>query len=835
MDLKSLLSHWRSDPQIGQNIVSWQVIPRRNADLWDMPDGMNPALSSVLLKQGINQLYSHQAAAFQQVNEGRNIAIVTGTASGKTLCYNLPVLNRILEDPHSHALFIFPTKALAQDQLTHLAQFSGLPGKPIIANIYDGDTAQQSRQMIRKTSQIILTNPDMLHNGILPHHTIWKEFFSTLKYVVIDEMHIYRGVFGSHVANVLRRLKRIAAFYGAYPQFILTSATIANAQQLAEKLVEELVALIDQDGSPSGQRNFLLYNPPLVDEALGLRKSSLQEATMLGSQLIRSGCQTILFGRSRRAIELLLTNLRNQNPDLPDSALRGYRSGYLRQERREIEQGLRNNTVQAVAATSALELGIDIGNLDAALIVGYPGSIAAARQQAGRAGRRNNTSLAVMITAANPMDQYLALHPEYFYERNPEQALIEPNNLLILLQHIRSAAFELPFSSGDTFGKIDPYTLAAYLELLSASGELHAQNNRFYWVSDQYPAAGISLRNASPDVISIVLDAGDQAIPQTIGHVDRSSAFWMVHPEAVYIHEAQPYYVQSLDLETGVAHLKQQTLDYFTEPKRKTTIEDHQAIKIASTSGAEKFFGNLTIVDQVVGYRKIRWFTQEHLGGGEVDLPPTRLETVGYWLGISENVVEKLRSQMQWNADPNDYGHSWEKTRLQVLDRDGRRCRVCGISESLQPLHVHHIQPFRTFTTLEAANALSNLVTLCPTCHKLAEQSIRIRSGLAGVTYLLGNLAPLILMCDNEDIGILSEPQSALAGGQPAIVFYDNVPGGIGLSEHLFERHHDLVSQGFETILACPCSDGCPTCVGPIGAEGFGGKSEALALLKEMV
>lgn len=834
MELKTLLSRWRSDPAIGQNIISWQVIPARSASFEDFPYGLDPAFHSILQQKGFLHLYSHQFSSFIHAANGENIAVVTGTASGKTMCYNLPVINTLLNQTAAHALYIFPTKALAQDQFTTLLDLSHALPKPFYPNIYDGDTPQQSRQLIRKTAQIILTNPDMLHTGILPHHTAWKEFFSTLRFVVIDEMHTYRGVFGSHVAIVIRRLKRIANFYGANPQFILTSATIANPRELAEKLIEQPVTLIDHDGSPSGQRHFLIYNPPLVDEQLGLRKSSLMEGTMLAGQLISSGFQTIIFGRSRRMIELLLTNLRDQLPDQSDTSLRGYRSGYLRQERREIEEGLRNSSVRAVTATSALELGIDIGNLDASVIVGYPGSIAATRQQAGRAGRRNNTSLAVLLTSANPMDQYLAQHPEYFFERSPEQALIEPGNLLILLQHIRCAAFELPFSAGDSFGKVDPAALTAFLELLSQSGELHSQNQRFFWVADQYPAAGISLRSASPDVISLVLEHDLTTIPQTIGQVDRSSACWMVHPEAVYIHEAQPYYVRDLDLEMGIAHLNQIVLDYYTEPRRKTTIQDHLVLRQAPVYGGLNYFGNLTIQDQVIGYRKRRWFTQEHIGGGEVNLPPTTLETVGYWLGISEALVQKLRAQMLWNGDSNNYGPHWDRIRQQVLDRDGHLCRACGVPELIQPLHVHHVQPFRTFTTLDAANALSNLVTLCPACHKLAEQSMRIRSGLAGLTYVLGNLAPLILMCDSEDIGVLSDPQSELTDGQPTMVIYDNIPGGIGLSDRLFEQHAVLIQQGYETVAHCPCQDGCPTCVGPIGEEGYGGKAETLALLEAL-
>lgn len=834
MTINALLSRWRSEPTIANNIVSWQVQPQRQAILEPFPEFTNPILHALLSHQGISNLYTHQTQAFNQLYQGQNVAIVTATASGKTLCYNLPVLNTLLEQPKACALYLFPTKALTQDQLSNLRALTGqLPSEhPITANIYDGDTPTNARPVIRKTSNIILTNPDMLHTGILPHHTAWHEFFGALRYIVIDEMHTYRGVFGSHVANLIRRLKRIAQFYGAQPQFILTSATIANPAELAQKLIEAPVVLIDQDGAPQGQRHFLIYNPPFVDEQLGLRKSSLFEGTNITGEIIKAGFQTIVFGRTRRTIELILTYLRDKFPNLPPDTLRGYRSGYLRQERREIEEGLRKGTVRAVAATSALELGIDIGDLEAAVIIGYPGSIAAARQQAGRAGRKKNTALAVLVTAANAMDQYLAQHPEYFFERSPEQALIEPNNLLILLGHIRCAAFELPFTDGQSFGTLNPETLKNFLKLLANSGELHEQNQRYYWLADQYPAGNISLRSVSPDNITLIVP--DQHASQTIGQVDRVSANWMVHPEAVYIHEGQPYFVDRLDLETGSAHLRPATLDYYTEPRLHTTIENHLAQVHTQAQGCQKSFGELTVVSQVVAYRKIRWFTHEHIGGGEVDLPPTRLETVGYWLGIDEGVIQQLRDQMLWNADANDYGRNWPALKQKVLDRDEHRCKACSTPGSVTPLHVHHIQPFKTFTSLEAANALHNLITLCPVCHRQAEQNTRIRSGLAGIRYVLGNLAPLLLMCDREDIGVHADPQSPLGDGQPTLVIYDNIPGGLGLSERLYEQHGLLIQQGLDTIAACPCQDGCPTCVGPIGEDGYGGKKEALALLKAL-
>lgn len=835
MSLKSLLSRWRSDPTISENIVAWQTQPPKAATFFDFPDYLHPEIIEVLEAKGIRQLYTHQYDSLTATMEGNNIAVATDTASGKSYCYLLPILNELLNNPESKALLLYPTKALTQDQFIQInslcAQIQAF--KRINVHIYDGDTPTNERQFIRNNGNLILTNPDMLHTGILPHHTAWYQFFSSLKYVVIDEMHTYRGVFGSHFANLIRRLKRITHFYNAYPHFILTSATIANPGELAEKLIEEEVTLIDRDGAPQGQRHFMIYNPPMIDQKLGIRKSSLTEGTKIASEVIQNGIQTIIFGRTRRIIELILTYLRNTQTDFDPSEIRGYRSGYLQTDRREIEEGLRSGKVRAVAATSALELGIDIGDLEAAILIGYPGSISASRQQAGRAGRKSNVSLAILITAANAMDQYLAMHPEYFFERSPEQALIESNNLLILMQHIRSAAFELPFKSGQCFGKLSGDLLSQFLILLTQAKELHQQGDTFYWTADKYPAADISLRSASPDMI--LLQVGTPNGKQSIGQVDRASSYWMVHPEAIYIHEGQAYQVDQLDLEKSKAILHPAEMDYFTEPHQEISIVAYQTLYQTNSIGCVKYYGSLQIQSQVVAYRKLRWFTREHIGGGQVDMPPCQLDTVGYWLSINETVVNELRKELLWNADANDYGKDWQRIRSKVLERDGYHCKVCGASDVLQPLHVHHIQPFKTFVSLEAANALSNLITLCPACHRQAEQSIRIRSGLAGMSYVLSSLAPLLIMCDSEDIGVHAEVQSQLGDNQPTIVIYDNIPGGIGLSERLYDQHLLLLRQAMETVQACPCIDGCPSCVGPIGEAGYGGKKETLALLKALI
>jgi DEAD/DEAH box helicase domain-containing protein len=833
--IKTILNRWRSHPNIAQNVVEWRVLSAKPASYGEFPENMSKGFSEKIKALGIQALYEHQLQAFDAVTQGYNIAVVSGTASGKTFCYNLPVIDSLLKQPEGRALYLFPTKALAQDQLTNIhrifEQFEYFDSYD--ANIYDGDTPQNKRISIRKDAKIVLSNPDMLHTGILPHHTAWKDFFTALRYIVIDEMHAYRGVFGSHVANVIRRLKRVCRFYGSQPQFILTSATIANPQDLAERLIEKPIKIIDADGSPHGERHFLIYNPPLVDKKLGIRQSSLLEGSSLAGELLAEDIQTIVFGRTRRSIELILTYLRQRDLEGRPNQVRGYRSGYLAKERRAIEEGLRRGEVKGVVATSALELGIDIGGIDASVLIGYPGSIAATRQQAGRAGRKLAPSLSILVTSANAMDQYLARHPDYFFDRSPERALIAPNNLLILLQHIRCAAFELPFEKGEGFGAIPAERVQTFLEWLSEAGELLQQDDRFYWMADQYPAAEISLRNVTPDQVTLILKGSYQH--KTIGQVDRASAYWMVHPDAVYLHEGTSYLVENLDLEAGAAYLREVSIDYYTRADEETQVEAKQLLKKERVIGAEKSLGEILVTTKVVGYRKIRWFTHEFLGGGKVDLPPTQLSTIGYWVSLTDQTVAKLREQMMWNAEANDYGPDWDEIRARVLNRDGGRCQVCGTTGFMRPLHVHHIQPFRGFATRETANQLQNLITLCPTCHRKAETQVRIRSGMAGLSYLLHNLAPLLLMCDGEDIGVHYDPNATIGEGQPTVVLYDNIPGGLGLSENLYEMHRDLLLQAFDVVSHCECEDGCPSCVGPIGEEASGGKEETLAILKALI
>jgi len=838
MSLETLLNGWRNDPRMVENLTVWRSDPARQAVFDALPDDLPAVLRESLLRQGISRLYRHQAQAWRAARGGENFLLTTGTASGKSLAFHLPALTAALENPQARALYLFPTKALAQDQLSALSGWL-FPPEPaaralprsLMPQLYDGDTPASRRSSIRSAARLLFTNPDMLHTGILPHHTAWSEFFGGLAFVILDEAHVYRGVFGSHVANLLRRLKRVAAFYGARPQFLLASATVGNPREFGEKLIEAPLTLIDQDASGRGERHFLLYNPPLVDESLGLRKGLLSETARLARELEQQRLQTVVFARSRRSVELLLADLnRDQNP-----GLRGYRSGYLAAQRREIETGLRQGTVQTVIATTALELGIDIGGLGAALLAGWPGSVASFRQQAGRAGRGLEPALAVLVASSAPLDQFLAHHPEYFLQRVAEQALLDPDHLLILLNHLRCALFELPFGANETFGAISASLLADLLAFLIAEGQAHASAGKTFWMSDAYPAASVSLRSASPSRVLIQTDAER---PQAIGEVDAESAPWMVHPGAVYLHEGQQYFIHNLNLEKGVALASPANLGYYTEPLRQSRVELLAERESAGAHG----WGDLRVTRQVVGFRKIQWESRETLGEEELDLPPQEMETTGFWLGMDPQTVEALSREGLWSNAPNDYGPEWPRLRESVRARDGFRCQSCGAPEKNRQHDVHHKIPFRFFmrgaddvhARRSQANRPENLVTLCPSCHHQAEQNVRIRSGMAGLGYLLAQLAPLFLLCDPADLAVHLEPQAGAGWANPALIFYEPLPAGIGFSERLFSLRGELLARAWQALIECPCADGCPSCVGPGGENGSGGKPETRALLEKM-
>lgn len=847
--LQRLIHRWRSDPSVGANVTEWRLIPAQAAKFAPFPAELHPDLIEALTRRGITALYIHQAEAFTRAQRGEHVMVVAASAGGKSLCYHLPILDALIKNSGARALYLFPTKALAQDQFNSLNNLiHALPdprtteGLPI--STYDGDTPNRLRPTIRSVARLLITNPDMLHVGILPHHTEWSIFFRHLHFVVIDEAHIYRGVFGSHLANVLRRLRRIAAFYGARPQFILATATLANPQEFASRLIEDKVSIVDEDGSARGPKHFVIYNPPLTDERLGLRRSALQESVRLADDLLAYGIQTIVFGRSRRTVELILRYLR-ESPNVSisienkDEAIRGYRSGYLPAHRREIESGLRAGVVRLVAATNALELGVDIGGLGAAILVGYPGTISAAWQQAGRAGRGQEPAMALLIATSDPLDQFLANHPAYFWGRSVEHALINPDNILILLDHIRCAAFELPFEQNEVFGNLPPDQVKEFLEFLVNQHVLHASGGRYFWMADQYPAQSVSLRSASAD--SVLLQAWEEDHAMIIGQIDRHSALWMTHPGAIYLHEAQMYLVEELDLSKNFAQLRPVESDYYTLPRSETTVQHLETFAEEQINGVIKAHGELQVMRQVVGYQKVRWYTHEILAVEALDLPPTELLTTGYWLTLEDSIVDTLREEGLWRNDPNDYGANWEIQRERARRRDGFRCQVCGAPEQGRSHDVHHRQPFRLFPSYLQANQLENLVTLCPNCHHRAEATVRVRSGLAGLGYIMGHLAPFFLMCDPTDLGVHVDPASPLAAGKPAVVMYDMTPGGIGLSTRLYDLQDELLARAAEQIADCPCTDGCPSCVGPGGAglagtplpgeATYGGKMETQAIL----
>jgi DEAD/DEAH box helicase domain-containing protein len=824
MPLSLILNQWKKDPGIGPNFSAWITVPKRDPQWSPFPSNLDPRISSFLEAGGIDKLYQHQKFSWDKISTGCNIILSTGTASGKSLAYQLPVLNEIFKNKESTALLLFPTKALARDQLAWFDQFSEITAKP-----YDGDTPHNQRKLIRENAQIIISNPDMLHLGILPYHTSWAKFFSELKYVVLDEIHIYRGVFGSHVANLLRRLKRITNHYGSYPQYILSSATIGNPYELGHALLETDLSLIDEDTSARGEKHFLVYNPPIIDPKLGYRASLQGEMIRLAADLIEAGLQTIIFGRSRRSVEFMLSRLK-ERLTLPDNSLQSYRSGYLAEQRRKLESGLRSGEIKCITATTALELGVDIGGLDASLLAGYPGTIAGTWQQAGRSGRGERPSLSVLALSSTPLDQYIALHPDYLLLSNPERALINPDNLLIVLDHIKCAAYELPFGHNEPYGAYDISQTSEILSVLEQQNYLHKSENGHYWMSDAYPSADVSLRATSHQQIALrkTDDAGQVSL---LGEVDYESAFWMVHPGAIYLHQGEFYYVEELDLDSLKASLIPTTGEYYTEAVKLVDFELLEPHGEDNIPGGIKHFGEIQVTSQVDAYKRINWERYELLGVEPLDLPPIQLNSMGFWLSLSEDTELQLRNIRAWNSSPNDYGPNWKTIRQSVLQRDKFTCISCSQHQPSSSLHVHHIEPLRSYSSFQEANQLSNLISLCPTCHRRAESVVRVKSGISGLGYLLHNLAPLILMCDPGDLSYHTDFAFPLSHGRPAILLYEHIPAGIGFSRYLYENISDLLEMAKNVVHACPCEDGCPGCVGPGGELGSGGKIETREIL----
>ena len=624
---------WMADPESPVRAIRRQ--PAKAGVFAEFPETLAPQLKKSLISRGIQQLYSHQAEAFGHAVAGRNVVVVTPTASGKTLCNNLPVLERLIGDPGARAMYLFPTKALAEDQLAEFQAVVDATGSELRAFTYDGDTPQDARRAIRERANVVLTNPDMLHAGILPHHTKWAKAFENLRYIVIDELHSYRGVYGSHLANVLRRLKRVCEFYGSSPQFICCSATIANPKELAEALTGMPFELVAENGAPSGEKYVVFYNPPVVNKALGIRRGYLNETRRIARELLDRNQQTLVFANSRLATEILLTYLKDDY-----SGVRGYRGGYLPKERREIEHKLREGDIRAVVATNALELGIDIGSLDAVVMAGYPGTIASTWQRAGRAGRRQTTALAVLVASSAPLDQYIVEHPEYFFERPPEQAFINPDNLEILLNHMKCAAFELPVRDGEKFGAGHTgHDTGEMCQFLADLKLLHHSSGSWHWTSDSYPADAVSLRSISSDNFVVVDITGDHRI---IGEVAFTAALTTLHEKAIYLHDARQYQVERFDYDGRKAYVRHVDSDYFTDAIDYTQVKELEAFESAEINGAGAAHGDVRMNRQIVGFKKVKFYTMENVGSGHLSMPEQEMHTTAFWLHFPEVFLAKF-------------------------------------------------------------------------------------------------------------------------------------------------------------------------------------------------
>jgi DEAD/DEAH box helicase domain-containing protein len=773
-------------------------LPALAASFAPYPDGTDARLISGLAARGIEQLYTHQAEAFGHVLGGRNVVTITPTASGKTLCYNAPVLNAILQDPAARALYLFPTKALAQDQLAELHALSEIithgTDREIGVFTYDGDTPSDARRAIRGRAHVVLSNPDMVHSGILPHHPRWAKLFENLRFVVIDELHAYRGVFGSHLGNILRRLQRICRHYGSDPIFICSSATIANPRELAEGLTGRPFELVERNGAPRGEKFFLFVNPPVVNAQLGIRRSYLAEARRVSLEFLKHNLQLILFAQSRLAVEILTTYLKDAFHGPPGAAdvVRGYRGGYLPNRRREIERGLREGQVRAVVSTNALELGIDIGALDVSVMAGYPGTIAATWQRAGRAGRRTTRSAAVLVASSAPIDQFIVRNPSYFFDASPEHALINPDNLHILLDHVKCAAFELPFRIDEQFGvegRRDAVDLQAVLSVLGEEGFVHLADGQWNWTNESYPADAVSLRSVSSDNFVVVDCTNGERV---IGETDFTSGPSTLHEKAIYLLEGQLFQVERFDFDGRKAYLRAVDCDYYTDAITYTkvtildTFESGSGIRDGGSdqladpgsripdpeSYAVRSHGEVHVVSRVVGFKKIKFYTNENVGSGELDLPEQQMHTSSYWLTIPAGIMATL-----------------------PFAGDDRR------------------------------------------------------DGVVGLAFAMKNIAQLLLMCDGHDIGLSvdggSLDRSTRTGGiggvpealatDPNIFIYDNYPGGIGFSRPLYEMHGLLLERTGELIAGCPCSSGCPSCVGPEGNTGPHAKQVASRILERLL
>ena len=629
MNVEQLIDILREDGDFMSCVSNWQVLPAREARYAAWPADVPAKVSEALGKKGITRPYTHQAQAIERALRNEDVCVVTPTASGKTLCYNVPILTEILRNDDARALYLFPTKALSQDQVAELYELITLMDVDIKTYTYDGDTPSAARKAIRQAGHVVVTNPDMLHSNILPHHTKWVKLFENLRFIVIDEIHTYRGIFGANLANVLRRLLRLCKFYGSSPQFILCSATIKNPGELAEQLVGRPVSLVDQSGAPMGEKHIVFYNPPVVNRQLGIRKSALGQTRMLARMLLKNQVPTIVFAKSRVQVEVLTKALKEERSDRigRSDTVRGYRGGYLPQERREIERGLRSGHVNMVVTTNALELGIDIGSLDACLLCGYPGTIASTWQQAGRAGRRMGHSLTILVASSAPIDQYLITHPEYFFAQSPENALTNPDNLYVLLSHFKCAAYELPFKEDEGFGNAPGSdSLKQYLQ---EAGIVRHVGDSYFWSAEDFPASEISLRTAMTENF-LIMDITDPARVRMVGEMDRFTVPMLLHENAIYLHEGVQYQVEQLDFDACKAFIKRVDVDYYTDADLNVSLSlldiDQQAENAAH--------GEIKVTTLVKIFKKMKFDTGESLGYGPVRLPETDMHTTAMWLTL---------------------------------------------------------------------------------------------------------------------------------------------------------------------------------------------------------
>ena len=741
----------RDDPRFMENVTEWRVLPAREAKYAPFPQELDARIVQVLKARGIERLYTHQRQALDCAIAGRDFVVVTPTASGKTLCYNLPVLNAILKDDAARALYLFPTKALSSDQVAELYSMVEALGADIKAFTYDGDTPASARTAIRQAGHVVVTNPDMLHQGILPHHTKWVRLFENLKYVVIDEIHAYRGVFGSNLANVLRRLERICAFYGAHPTFICCSATIHNPKELAEKMTARSMTMIDDNGAPAGRRHVIFYNPPVINRQLGIRAGSLPTTRDIAARLVRAGVQSIVFARSRLAVEVLVRYAKDIVRDPLGNAgrVRGYRGGYLPTLRREIERELRAGNVDLVVSTNALELGIDIGQLDACVMCGYPGTIASTWQQAGRAGRRSNESLMILVASSNPLDQYIIGHPDYFFGQSPERAFINPDNLYILLNHLKCAAYELPFQEGEKFGNVEETD--ELLHYLADQNILRLVSGRWYWMAEEFPQAGVNLRSAS-DQNFLIIDITNPKKHRVIGEMDRFTVPMLLHKYAIYMHEGRQYQVEELDFDDKKAYIREVDVGYYTDADLTTSLKVLDEFESEPLGLLSRHRGEVLVSSIVTLFKKIRFDTHENLGWGPVTLPELEMQTTACWWTLPAGMEAK-------------YGKDDMKTAMVAL------------------------------------------------------------------AYLMRHIAPMYLMCASTDISVVYHVKDPFSD-QPTVYLYDHIPGGVGLSDRVYEMNMELFVEARRMLAACPCENGCPSCV---GAESVGGKKTLIAILDELI